>query len=584
MLEFTERILYRAYILALLLGVLVFAGSPLHRLGTHHADISRVLPENRIEVQTTTAGLEVGDPVPVFRFNPDWKLEIGYVIVETLSETGFEASFDPATFHWPMGLQGTVIAQQGDRIELNIGREMGLGRGQTLNIFRDRLPTGTLRIEEAGTGHSVALLTDGTAPVGAVATRFTVANQVSWFHSPAILAAEWVLLISTLGLWLWAVFSRTPGQVIARIRQRCLSTTVPEPVRLGALALLGLPIVPALTQFTWYTLGRLVEVGTGWLSESPIVLTPWDGPVLAAGYALGAVLWVLTLVRSRRNPLAVLWTALRFRPPEANAFSPLTRGHGIWILHLLVFYAFGSTLTSFLKGNLRAMLKLGWPDAGVPIGGITDILPALAHILTHLPELADVGEAFTLARLGLWSLTICGCLLGYGHTLLSILWKPEPIRNIDFTAVGWATNALCYGPLLGVVFYRMTGNPNGVDPGISEGLWWYLQLSTEFLLNLLYTLSIWNLGTRFGVMVDKGVQDRGFYSFVRHPSYTLEGWMFIVLGLSSATTPLHYLIALGWPLKYFLRSERDDTFMGASNPDYVAYRDKVNWKYYPGIW
>jgi protein-S-isoprenylcysteine O-methyltransferase Ste14 len=109
------------------------------------------------------------------------------------------------------------------------------------------------------------------------------------------------------------------------------------------------------------------------------------------------------------------------------------------------------------------------------------------------------------------------------------------------------------------------------------GLWLGL------LLNLLYTFSIWNMGTMFGVMVDKGVRRSLMFSVVRHPCYTLEGVMLALLSLGQVSELRAFVPLVVNIFLYWLRSERDDDFMGASNPDYVGYRNEVRYKYLPGL-
>jgi protein-S-isoprenylcysteine O-methyltransferase Ste14 len=88
----------------------------------------------------------------------------------------------------------------------------------------------------------------------------------------------------------------------------------------------------------------------------------------------------------------------------------------------------------------------------------------------------------------------------------------------------------------------------------------------------------------FGVMTDKGVRTTGFYSVVRHPSYTLEALMFLVMVLRDLNTASNWLAALLlYGFLYWIRSERDENFMSHSNPRYATYQQEVPWKYIPGL-
>ena len=588
MLNRIERVLYQAYRLALMLGVLAVVLTPLHRAHTRHADLLHT-GGDVVEVGAEPDGLALGDRVRVFRFNPGWTEPIGFVEVTALRPDGFSAR-PVGRYQWPLGVQGSVVESTGPDVVVDIGERDGVSPRANLSVFVERERVGRVRVIESGPNGARARRISGTVPVGAAVSSFTVATQVAWFTSPGVVALEWAALAATLCLWAWGVFSPQPGRWLAALRAGLvrLWRTGGAPLRLVTHAVLGVIIVPVVVWFSWGALLHVLQAGAGhwttWVSRVDLraPLVPWTSTAHQLGIVILGSAWALLLIRTTRSPAVALWRAVGFTP-RLEGLPPAVRGLGVWLLHGLVFYAFGSTLTGFLQGNVSGLLRIGWAREGM-VGSIADLPMAMVYMVTHTPSIGSWDEAAHAARLALWSVTICGCLVGYGHTVVSILWKRSPIKNIDFTPVGWMVNAMCYGPLLGGVVYRLHGSPPPVlDPSLAGGPAWAVQLAAEFLLNLLYTLSIWNLGTRFGVMVDKGVEDRGFYSFVRHPSYTLESLMFVTLGLTACAAPMHYALALVWPVKYFLRSERDDQFMAASSGDYVAYRERVTWKYIPGL-
>jgi len=88
----------------------------------------------------------------------------------------------------------------------------------------------------------------------------------------------------------------------------------------------------------------------------------------------------------------------------------------------------------------------------------------------------------------------------------------------------------------------------------------------------------------FGVMTDKGVRESGFYSVVRHPSYTLEALMFLILELKGLSGLNQWLVASLFVFIYYLRSEREDNFMSNSNPAYLDYKAKTTFKFLPGLY
>ncbi|NCG18013.1 MAG: hypothetical protein GWP91_03250 [Rhodobacterales bacterium] len=648
----------RAFHLALLLGVATIALAPLHMQGTQNVDIIQVLPGNRVAIRpTNTARVQVGDELPVYRFNPGWKAPIGHVVVAEKGDERWIASYEPSNYSWPMGIQGMIIGQaDAGRVTLNLGRATGLTPGKTLSVFKDRFRLGELRVVDVGDNHSEAIMVrwQNGKPTsadlkGLVVNEFQVANQVAWFENAL---QEWIDALVygvLLSLWFWSLVSQTPGSLFfyGAARLRYWGRKPPAPLRHTATLLLGVPLVYVGGTATWYgatrTLGWITEV----LRRSNLTVPmfpswppPGSLPLVGAFFQRGTFLgdhhilpttlvlgvaWVAWLTMRRSSPALEAWRRMGFHPlplgpgkrPSGILARPLywlwsqvlipiigrfwlskpepldesshkarlvARGLVNWTLHLFVFYAFASTLSGFLLGNLTAIGTLGWRSAHLNFHTLNGFGLGLFTMLTQLPELGNAHDLFQLLRLTLWTLTISGCLLGYGHTVVSVIWKPTAIRSIDLTPWAWLFNAICYAPLLGGILHHLAPHQIGVDPYVTVGAYFWMAQLTELLLNLLYTLSIWNLGTMFGVMVDKGVRWNGFYSVVRHPSYTLEPLMFVILELNAFTTPAGWLAASAYPIKYWLRSERDDQFMGNSNPEYVEFRKATRWKFIPGLY
>ncbi|MES2949359.1 MAG: methyltransferase [Pseudomonadota bacterium] len=283
-------------------------------------------------------------------------------------------------------------------------------------------------------------------------------------------------------------------------------------------------------------------------------LQPLSGP------ALSFLALLSRRLRKGRAPQAVA-TFFRYSPEKSFLSRlPINRNLVISLLYLVIVFAFGKSLHGFLDGNI-AVIK---------------------NLLRVSPEVRSLETYFSIARYSLWSLTIVGCVFGYGYSIFSPLWRRH-IRNLDFTVTGWVTNALCY-PILGFLLVMYAPPLVGNEPTLTGGPWPVFVLGVELLLNVLYSVSIWNLGAKFGVMTDKGLVSRGFYGVVRHPGYTLEVGMFLCLCLHGFSSPVNWLAGLVFfVLPYYLRSEREDHFMTVSNPDFAGYKQSVPYKYVPGL-
>ncbi|MFT4623720.1 MAG: protein-S-isoprenylcysteine O-methyltransferase Ste14 [Myxococcota bacterium] len=591
-----RSLVFHIYTLALIVGVLLIVGAPLHQLGTRHANVVRVDPvAQRVAVRAVDAvGLAPGDRLPVYRFNPSWKREIGHAVVDEVGEEQVWARYDAAAMSWPMGRQGRVSSEHDDAVTLDFGENLGVTVGQTIRVFRERTEVALLRVEQVNADWADARVTrrleDSTEPLtGLVAAEFNIPTQLSWFAGGWRTLLELIAIAGTLGVWLWSVFSPVPGQRFAAAVQagRSLVGRVGPTGGAYGIALLGVPVVWAGSRLLWYGSTHALWSALGWLRwlgvPVPFEVSQFPDTGLNTATVLLALAWYGTLVWTGGHPGRMLWDALYYRVPDLTWVPGLRRGQVNWFLHLPIFYAFASTLHIFTLGNLQVIAFTGWRSAELNVRADGGLVRALVHMATHLPQFATASEAYECANHVLLTVCILGCLVGYGHTMLTGLFT-DSIRNVDFTILGWFTTAICYGPLLGVVVWRFMPELSGSDPILTDGPWFWFMMGTALLLNLLYTLAILNFGKRFGVMVDKGLVDWGFYSVVRHPAYTLESLLFVAMGMVGFTTLGPWFGASVFIIQYYFRSEREDDFMKASNPDYVEYRERVVWKYIPGVW
>ena len=590
MLALVNKACYRAFALSMMLGVVVLMLAPLHRAGNHFENLTEVRADDTVVFQAgAERGLAVGDTLQLFRFNPGWTDPIGQIELVERRDEQWVARFDPARFAWPVGRQGTVDRVDGPTVELNVGSAIGVTPGVRLFLYDERVQVGQMEVTSAradrATGTILRLEPD-TPVLGLTATEFIIVNQVGWFHAPWLDVVDAVAVGATILLFLWSLVDPRPGAWFfaagARFR-RWLAATGPR-VRLAWSGLVGAAVVYYGGQLAWYSLTRLAAAASEWAVWLGVAETSWpwfpDYGALWGVAALGVV-WGVRFFRTDA-PLLTLWRWTAFRPPTFAWLKGIPRGWINWALHLVVFYAFAGTLFGFLLGNLTAIGHIGWAGHGLSFHSVPDFFRSFGTMLTVLPSPDGPRQVYQLVRVSLMTLCIAGCLYGYCHTVVSVLWKPEGIRNVDFTPWGWLFNGACYGPLLHGAVLLVSAHPTGLEPAVTDGVFYWVAQTVEQLLNLVYTLSILNLGAMFGVMVDKGVRRSGFYSVIRHPSYTVEPLLFLVLHIGKLNSPAAWLGHMIWPLKYFFRSERDDLFMGESNPEYVEYREETPYKYIPG--
>lgn len=596
------------YEVALLVAATLLLLAPIHQIVTRHCQIERVVDPTHVLIGKDV-DVSPGERSPVFRFHNDWKSPIGEVSVESRSPEGTLLQFDPAAFRWPMGRHGIITRVADGGIEVNLGQNLNLVPGDTLIVFREREQVGRILLTAVAADSAKAQWIDGAGPAipGLQVSEFLVPTQVVVFRNPLVSLLEVVLPCLVLGAYVvgWWRLRRSPFPALGP----SLILALKRPwVPLLFQALVGVPIVWLVVRFAALAVPYLLRSA---LAEVALRLhfdpgNTFDGlrslgeylDRLSIPIAAIALLWYgYVLVYRKTSPVGLAWNLVRFKGGPLRQVKPgFVRDAITWLLHLVIAYFFAYSLSQFLGANLNAALALSWPGSSAHVIGrfdptdlrgtldfIRSMAGSVGYMLTHTPIRTDVESGFATVRYLLWSLTIVGCLVGYGHSILGYLWGKR-IRNLDFTPMGWVTNAVCYGPLLGVVVWQLVPPLMGRDPIFGTGTLLHLDLAGELFLDVLYTLTIWNLGTMFGVMTDKGVRTTGFYSVVRHPSYTLEALMFVLLELRGLSSGGQWVAVSMFLFCYWIRSEREDEFMSRSNPEYGEYKVATPYKFIRGIY
>ncbi len=587
-----------------LLALLTFALMAIHGQFVHHVNISRVIDGNHVAVPLTNpSDLKVGQTYSIFRFSADWQEEIGKANVASIHDGEAILVYDPSRFRWKMGRQGQVTQSSGSNCVVNLGSDHGLITGSVLNLFEGRSMVGSIRLAEVqpdrSTGSLLSYKERGVVPKsmrGYTVSEYTVVTQLASFDQPFLTMIEVAAYFIVLVVYplLRIKYKRSPFLIFGPRLARMVC--IPNNLKLAFHGLIGIPVIWFLCQFVIGSLAYLAFMVNLQVihSDLPVFLQyeTLKGLQLPL-FALGLFVYEGALLNKRISPFALILEKLAFKGGVFGHEARTKAEHvTIWLLQLVIAYAFGRTLGGFLLENFNQGIAASWPSAPkVLVQGVTTLslesaqrtFNALSYALTHAPAPLNEDATYLTVQTFIYNACILGGILGYGYSLTCFLWGKR-IRNLDFTVSGWIVNAVCYGPLFGTVLWQMVPPTVGTDPIITSSPLRTLILLVSVYLNVVYTMSIWNLGTMFGVMTDKGVRTTGFYSVVRHPSYTMEPLMFVLTFSRGLTTSAQWFTAACFLLMYWLRSERDDQFMGVSNPDYVSYRAKTPYKFIPGIY
>ena len=589
------------YELAIFTFLLLMFWAPMHALNTKHFNVVKTTADNyaffNIDNKTN---IKPGDILSAYRFSGEWQAEIGKVKVESVANNQVKASFDPEKFSWPMGRQGAIIGQKGNTVFVDIASNFK--NGDVLSIFKDRQKIGVIKLTnvQKSPAEAVAYLIGKEKPdlKDLPVTEFTIATQVAFFNNKIIGWLEFLsaAIIAFAYFACWIIYKKSLFQAFFDYIKSLLKKIPVKKLWLPANLLFGWIFVWFMANLSvriipYFINGGQALFNLNFLHLSPKIFMPFKPAV----YAILIFWYLLLLFKNHKSPILTFWDSLSYGKRKERIKNDTLKKIIIWIMNVVIVYVFAANLFAFLRADINAVLKLGWNNSGVMFLGsfnpldikecaywIFNLFKVVIFIFTHSPSFTSITSVFEFMRYSLWSVTIVLCLFGYGYSLLSFLWGKH-IRNVDFTIVGWLANGFCY-PLFGVVIWQMVPQLSGQNPIITDGPLFYIMFVTELLLNILYTLSILNLGKMFGVMTDKGLKTTGFYSVVRHPSYTLELLMFITLYLVGLSTLNQWIAVCMFIFIYFIRSERDDDFMFYSNPGYAEYRKKTPYKFIPGIY
>lgn len=538
------------YELAVLLFVLFLLFTPIHALNTKHLNILETLPDNKVLIKLDSdMKVKIGQTLPIFRYNETWQKKLGDIVIEKISSGTALASFNPQKFVWPMGRHGQIINSSGANASISLGSSLGFKSGDRLIVFDSRKNIGKLEITKVSKNKSLAkiLYSPQGNQIGLTVSEYAVATQAVLFQNRILSLVElFLILLTVIAHSALFIFRKKSLLKILAKRFKKILNNLPR----NSLKLLLNLIFGAL--FIWF-MANLIIYFIIYLSNSNQILN--FRPFL---YLAGVFWYTLYFLKKKRSPILAFWSFLSYGNYKSEPKQTIIRRLMIWIGSLIIFYVFAINLIGFLRANNNEVLNILGKNR------------------------ISNENIFEVLRYSLWSLTILVCFVGYSYSLVSFIWG-KYVRNLDFTITGWLTNGFCY-PLFGVIIWQMVPPLRGSDPIIASGIWRYFMLCLELFLNLLYTASIINLGLMFGLMSDKGLRTSGFFSVIRHPNYTLESMMFVVLfsgGLSAAGQ----WIAIGMYLFiYFLRSEREDNFMNYSNPGYAGYKKQTPSKFIPGLY
>ncbi len=190
-------------------------------------------------------------------------------------------------------------------------------------------------------------------------------------------------------------------------------------------------------------------------------------------------------------------------------------------------------------------------------------------------------------------------LIGY-HTEAGFL--RNQIRYVETNLWRILVCLVCYPPFSQATVSLL--GPSFNDPyilvfGDFRGGWtWALRTITVASLCLLMASSL-SLFTKASNLTNRGIVSWGPYRFIRHPAYfaNIVFWLTTIVP-SLIPNPSNVYFSwpsywmsgawavcgfFGWAMIYFLRAVTEEQFL-SRDPDYVAYCEKVKFRFIPGLY
>lgn len=158
------------------------------------------------------------------------------------------------------------------------------------------------------------------------------------------------------------------------------------------------------------------------------------------------------------------------------------------------------------------------------------------------------------------------------------------IRAVETNWLGWLSCLVCYPPMLLITSRLLVQRTQAGDLLFSMSSWpAYACAVSGLIFFAVYGFSAINLGLRYSNLTYRGTTTWGLYRAVRHPQYSAKviGWLFEWLPFFAFWPNI--LCFLGWVAIYVIRALTEETFLSRFD-EYREYRQKVKWRFIPGVW
>jgi len=155
------------------------------------------------------------------------------------------------------------------------------------------------------------------------------------------------------------------------------------------------------------------------------------------------------------------------------------------------------------------------------------------------------------------------------------------IRSVEPTFLGWAVTLACYPPFNSSLINYINWYANDYVIFSNEIATLVIRLTIIFFL-LIYVGATLALGTKCSNLTNRGIVTRFPYSIIRHPAYISKNlaWWLTIIPIASLPA---ILSMSAWSFIYHLRTLTEEKHL-SKDTDYIEYKNKVRWRYVPGVY
>lgn len=189
---------------------------------------------------------------------------------------------------------------------------------------------------------------------------------------------------------------------------------------------------------------------------------------------------------------------------------------------------------------------------------------------------------FSLAALNAWLVALFiyvdTMLFCFGY-MFEAKWLKNEIRSVEPTLLGWVVCLWCYPPFNSFSFRIFDHRLFDISHNWPAAL---LAVMT-CLITLLWGVFAWAsvaLGSKASNLTNRGIVSSGPYRYVRHPAYSAKLVVFYIQGVFLGQFFLGMMIGL--TIIYMLRAWTEERHLSL-DPDYLAYKEQVKWRFIPGV-